>query len=758
MLVRRLSGSKFWAVSLLGLCLAGAPFARAQQPGPTKELAHRLEDFGPITSPGEAQATWKSAVEKLRETGGMLVVPPALWAQLKPLSLQGLDRTPAAPNETKIWRTGGGVTVVSADREQVVISVPPLTGIQIERNFTLDQGDSAPHWGTHPMIRLDSKLIYGSVSYLDWLQKDVEKGTDKRFYVPTIRGLHVGQFLNIHGFGGYGGGVTRACVKAVGYDPQQKMSYIVADTSIDHQAGAIVHNKSNSGLIHMTQTSNADNQTYDVKVIRNQYAHGDTYIYYCDFNYMSNVHSAAGDENGNCYSAFIRSMDNNFQGTIESVDWANSQVTFNSGVNVETLGDSRPLINRNPSKAITAGKVRIVPAECYWDTIDTGKCVFEGKTWPTRLVKDPASGVPGLKMGGLIRGDRDCPWNEDIVGRFFAVDESSERTPKGNLRWYMITAFKQNADGAKEIEIQRFWWGAKSACSPSLYRYDNYTVDGRDKPLSYIIAPGAYVNDVSMALADSPRGQQRKLGLAAYPHQNTPSDFAPGDKVEQAIGADPFKPQVFRTWMWEDVPGPWPSTVFDLANYGAVSRYSAMTIAGGPATLDQIEQRHEPKPAWENILVMNSAAGVGLNLKGDFSEAAMLLHQPSKEQPIKWHYGHAEGKTPRAATLTVDRSSGEFRLEGNGLRAGGPVSEVTGLSGDKTPARNLRGKNLSVTAQATKFEVAFPQAEADGDYAVFIEQSWLTNRAIVKKTAEGFTVEFATPAPADARLDWMIVR
>jgi len=34
---------------------------------------------------------------------------------------------------------------------------------------------------------------------------------------------------------------------------------------------------------------------------------------------MSDVHSAAGDENGNCFGAFIRSLDNNFQGVVESV-------------------------------------------------------------------------------------------------------------------------------------------------------------------------------------------------------------------------------------------------------------------------------------------------------------------------------------------------------------------------------------------------------------------------------------------------------
>jgi hypothetical protein len=127
------------------------------------------------------------------------------------------------------------------------------------------------------MIQLDSRLTYGTVSYLDWLQAPVEKGTDRRFYVSTVRGLVPGQFINVHGGKGYGGGVTRACIKELGWDSAKQLHYFVADTSPDHPAVAIAHNKSNSGILHMTQTSNADNQTYDVKVIRNQYAHGNCY-------------------------------------------------------------------------------------------------------------------------------------------------------------------------------------------------------------------------------------------------------------------------------------------------------------------------------------------------------------------------------------------------------------------------------------------------------------------------------------------------
>ena len=195
----------------------------------------------------------------------------------------------------------------------------------------------------------------------------------------------------------YGGGVTRGLVKSLGYDVEKQMSYFVADTDIDHEAGAIMHNKSNTGLVHMLQTSHNDNQTYDVKVIRNQYAHGDTYIYYCDFNYMSNIHSAAGDENGNCYAAFIRSKEDNFKGTVESVDWENAKLVFgNSAQNVQTLGDSRPLINRNPKKHITAGKVLIVTGRGDFDLPDPKMSLFEGTDYSTGLVKSPISNSLGM--------------------------------------------------------------------------------------------------------------------------------------------------------------------------------------------------------------------------------------------------------------------------------------------------------------------------------------------------------------------------
>lgn len=284
------------------------------------------------------------------------------------------------------------------------------------------------------------------------------------------------------------------------------------------------------------------------------------------------------------------------------------------------------------------------------------------------------------------------------------------------------------------------------------------------------------MNDVSRALAGGDRGGQRTLGLAPHPAKETEFDFAKGDKVEQAIGPDPFKPQVFRAWMWEDVPGQYPAAVLDAANHGATSRYSVVSVSGGPANLDDLPKRHEPKPAWDNIFVQNTAATVGLNFKADFANAALLFQQPNREQPIKWHYGQPErtpeesGKTGitravsapptpvKVASLTVNRGTGEFQFTGGGVQSGGPVSGVAGLSGEAQPARNLRGKNVPVASGQKSIRIQFPQAEADASYAVFIEKSWLGERAISDKQPDGFTVTFATAAPEKATLDWMLVR
>jgi hypothetical protein len=89
-------------------------------------------------------------------------------------------------------------------------------------------------------------------------------------------------------------------------------------------------------------------------------------------------------------------------------------------------------VNLNPEKHVAAGKVVIVTGRSEFDLPDPEMSVYDGQDYATELIKNPIHGSLERKFGGLIRGDKDCVWTADIVGRFFAVDEKSEKTPNGN--------------------------------------------------------------------------------------------------------------------------------------------------------------------------------------------------------------------------------------------------------------------------------------------------------------------------------------
>ncbi|HOS44403.1 MAG TPA: hypothetical protein PK794_11965, partial [Armatimonadota bacterium] len=428
---------------LLGLALA-------QDPPAEKKALYTLADFGPTATAAQVKAAYDAAVAQLGTTGGLLIIPTEFAKQLAFENTSQLSpRTPAPPAETKNWqKSGPGITILEVNENGTVIKVPQAQGLTIERTLRMPLSESLPHWSTDFALTINNTLIHGSNSYLDWLPEPVKAGTDAKFYVKTVRGLRVGMFLNLHGGPGYGGGVTRGCVKSINYDAEKQWWYFTADTSIDHAAGAIVHNKNNTGVLYLGQNAHADEQTYDVMLRRKQYALGDTYMFFGWYDYMSNIHSAAGDENGNIFAGYSKSKDNCFTGQVDSMDWTAHTLKFTAAQNVDTLGQSRPLINMNKAKWITAGKVMVVPAEHYWDTIDTGKYPFNGKTYPTTLWKDPKTGVTGLRMGGLIRGDKDCPWDQRVVGRWLGITEPTELTPDNKkIRWYQILSCTVNPDG-----------------------------------------------------------------------------------------------------------------------------------------------------------------------------------------------------------------------------------------------------------------------------------------------------------------------
>ena len=745
--------------------------AAPQAPGadPAAGLTVRnLKEFGPVRTVQEAEATYKKALSELTAAqGGTLYVPEdvPLGARLENNARWSHSTNPPSC-DLRDWKVGPGVMVIDNRAGNTALRVPQLGqpggtrgGITLERTLRLPSGDSLQHWTEESIVNIENNIVHGPCNYLDWITEPVKAGKDARFYLPQVRNLFKGMYLNAHQGPGYAGVCARITVKDLGYDQEKKAYFFTADTITDHVAGAIVQNKSHTPAINVVHNYNAANQTWDAYFKKNMYADGDSEMFHVSFDYMGNVHSMAGDENGGCIVAHVHSLLNVFRGTVESADPAAHKLVFKAARNPQTLGNSRPLINLNQKKWVNAGKVYVVPCESYWDLIDTGRYPYKGKTYPTVLLKNPKTGVSGLRMGGLIRGDKDCPWDASLIGRFFAVNEPSECIEEGSeaerlRRWYEIVNVSANPDGTKDLTILRFWWGAKEAGSPTLYNPDNLTYDGHERPLSYVIAVGAYVNDVSGAVmpgSPSPH-PARTLSLTPYPALGTALAFAADDPIEQAMGPDPFRPQPFRAWTFDAVPGAWPAAMLDLANHGPIQRTKVLSIAGGPDSIEGCRDRKDKSPAWKSVMTIDSACEVGLECNADFADAAILFKQPYREQPLKWYYGDRKvGEPFKEATLTVSKETGNLVYKGGSIQA-------QGLSGEETAARNLRGKNVAIKAGETAAAVTFPVAEADGDYAVLLELSWLSNRAVAKKEGKGFTVQFDKPAPEGATLDWMIVR
>jgi len=117
---------------------------------------------------------------------------------------------------------------------------------------------------------------------------------------------------------------------------------------------------------------------------------------------------------------------------------------------------------------------------------------------------------------------------------------------------------------------------------------------------------------------------------------------------------------------------------------------------------------------------------------------------------------------PRASDspFRFDEASGRYRFRAGASldMQGASLVGVGGLVASDDAAANLRGINVAVELGALYVVVTLPRPEADGHFAVQVTPSWPTPLAIVGKTTSGFTVSFGTPAPADAHLDWFLVR
>lgn len=275
--------------------------------------------------------------------------------------------------------------------------------------------------------------------------------------------------------------------------------------------------------------------------------------------------------------------------------------------------------------------------------------------------------------------------------------------------------------------------------------------------MQYIIAPGAYVNDISRAWTNSENSgvvveasSPRTLKLAPNGDGGTRFDFAPGDATVQAIGQDPWNPNGLRIRHHNYLP----TSIFDnsvqTVNGGRVRVGAALDVSGGDGNLENdIAQSKDKSLRYTNAVVVYATTGVGLAFQGDVQDGAIQFYQPhNRAQPVRWLVNGFP-----THTLTVDPQTGGFEFKGNGLKL--PQGGIS--AGEKT-ANNLRGIAVAVAANAPTVTVRFARPEPDANYAINVQPNWLTQDAVTEKTATGFTVAFSTLPAKGATLDWMLLR
>lgn len=755
--------------SLVGLLAATVLTARAADdkasapPPPATARAesgqYDLAAYGLVKTPAEAQATLaKALTDVISKGGGVLVVPPGAAADWQ------------FENDAPSSTLHGVPTVTILDRragyERVLVpSNGKLSGIHwasrhVERNVRQNVDRV---FGVLSTEVINTNIAGGTTSYIQASLAEAKAGDDVRVYVPTVRGLYAGMHVNFHTGPPrqFGSPSDTTPVKSIGWDKQRRQHYVVMDLKLDHPAESLLSNKHVVNSLTVLENSNSDNQSMALQVTRNLYGQGDAFGIHSTIRNQGNVMSAAGDEGGLTFGADIYNDVNPFYSTVESVDWRKQELVYAPGtVQNHTLGTSRPLMNLNPKKWVTAGNVHIV-APGYPDP------------WAAKDAGGAGDAAPVFAHGAII-GSKDCGWTQDVVGRFFAVDDPSEYLDPANdaaagytaaparrvYRWYLIQKLEDRPDGTKRLYVERTFWWSRSDTVPKLYDFESYTLPGRERPLKYVIAPGAYVTDVSRAWTNAEvRGgsvdatSPRTLRLAPGGDAGTPFDFEEGDQVTQAIGQDPWNPTGLRVRHHNYLPSTIGDHSFQALNLGRVAVDAAIAIGGGSGgdLAADVKASKDKQPTFLRGISIGASTDVALRFGGDVRGAAISFEQPhGRPQPIAWRM---QDPALPVHTLTVDPRTGGFEFRGSGI-----ALPQGGISAGDKPANNLRGIGLAVPPNAKEVKVVFDRPEPDGNYAVTVQPDWITQDAVTEKTAQGFTVVFGAAPKADGKIDWIMVR
>jgi hypothetical protein len=718
---------------------------------------HSLGEFGPYGNVADAQATLKDALTAMiSQGGGVLCIPPDAPIGFYPR--HSAQAAADAPSVT-IWDFRGGATR---------IHVPPMGASNTESTVAggaileRDLSKNLSWQGVYSAANLASRCTGGASSFSSKLTQDVVAGIDRRFYVPSVRGLFVDQLLLVGG-----GEPEKLKVKELGRDATG--FYFVADAGHAHHAGAQVYNKNVVNALSISDTSNCDNQSMSLTVDRTTYGTGDSFAFAGTLRYQGNIMSGFGDEGGVGASIqLIHDLDC-FRGEVESWNPSTRALVYKTSAAAQStrspqkVGTSRPLVNLNPAKWITAGHIIVIPPN------------YDPKGEYAR-----PSSVPSDYH--VIIGTKEVVWDAAVIGRFIAVDEPSEYytladgTPSQRVYrfWHITglaphTAEDDNPTGLWMLFVERTSWCTSTRNGLSLIKHDNYTTyPDHIRPLRYIIAPGAWVSDVRQGVSGTTPGNigqalaadPRTLILAPSLHMGaSPVDltFEPGDPILNPPGADVWQPSGFRVRHFENYTGMMKGASFLSENLGSVQVGAGLHIQGVQGTLDQVAAyQKDGQPSFDTGIYLFASCYAGIRIRGPVRDAAIELWQPlGNPQPIVWRHQGKGG----VSMLHAHPETGHFTFYGGDLNyQNNGTLNLRGLSSTGVPANNLRG-NKTIQGNTTQQDILFATAEPDANYSVFIESSWVSARAVQKKTSTGFTVVFEEPSPAGGgELDWFLVR
>lgn len=215
-------------------------------------------------------------------------------------------------------------------------------------------------------------------------------------------------------------------------------------------------------------------------------------------------------------------------------------------------------------------------------------------------------------------------------------------------------------------------------------------------------------------------------GLAAYNY----SSSAPNLNIVKTSDYDPNYANTYNASAPYTIDGPWTELTRPDTGMTFHNDYQTLTYWYSNAQTTQLKVL--------NIDTLNNNVGIGTVTPG-----------------AKLHVITSDNATP---SLIVQAKSGQtaelLNVENS---TGSSLVKVT-VDGGLALNNEARGINVAITQSATTLAVAFPTAYPSSSYAVLCTPNYGTTCYVTNQTANGFTLNFGSAAPASATVSWLAIR